>query len=124
MLDWFHGRIGNIYFGWWMVAIGSAVRIVAGGLHYYGSSIFFLPVSQELGLSRAATSLVFSLARAQGALEGPLAGYIIDRHGPRPVILAAMFFTGIGYMASPKSTVSPLCYWFTWGSSRFLTRPA
>jgi MFS family permease len=99
MLDWFHGRIGNIYFGWWMVAIGSAVRIVAGGLHYYGSSIFFLPVSQELGLSRAATSLVFSLARAQGALEGPLAGYIIDRHGPRPVILAAMFFTGIGYMA-------------------------
>jgi MFS family permease len=99
MLDWFHPRIGNIYFGWWMVAIGSAVRIVAGGLHYYGSSIFFLPVSQELGLSRAATSLVFSLARAQGALEGPLAGYIIDRHGPRPVILAAMFFTGIGYMA-------------------------
>jgi MFS family permease len=99
MLDWFHRRIGNIYFGWWMVAIGSAVRIVAGGLHYYGSSIFFLPVSQELGLSRAATSLVFSLARAQGALEGPLAGYIIDRHGPRPVILAAMFFTGIGYMA-------------------------
>jgi MFS family permease len=82
-----------------MVAIGSAVRIIAGGLHYYGSSIFFLPVSQELGLSRAATSLVFSLARAQGALEGPLAGYIIDRHGPRPVILAAMFFTGIGYMA-------------------------
>lgn len=82
-----------------MVAIGSVVRIVAGGLHYYGSSIFFLPVSQELGLSRAATALVFSLARAQGALEGPLAGYIIDRHGPRPVILAAMFFTGIGYMA-------------------------
>lgn len=99
MLDWVHRRIGKIYYGWWMVAIGSLVRIVAGGLHYYGSSIFFLPVSQELGLSRAATALVFSLARAQGALEGPLAGYIIDRHGPRPVILAAMFFTGIGYMA-------------------------
>jgi MFS family permease len=99
MLAWFHSRLENIYFGWWMVAIGSAVRIVGGGLHYYGSSIFFLPVSQELGLSRAATSLVFSLARAQGALEGPLAGYIIDRHGPRPVILSAMIFTGLGYMA-------------------------
>lgn len=82
-----------------MVAIGSAVRVLAGGLHYYGSTLFFLPVSQELGLSRAATSLVFSLARAQGALEGPLAGYIIDRHGPRPVMLAAMLFTGVGYMA-------------------------
>jgi hypothetical protein len=50
MLDWFHGRIGNIYFGWWMVAIGSAVRIVAGALDSYGSSIFFVSVSQELGL--------------------------------------------------------------------------
>ena len=94
MFTWFYRRIDKIYYGWWMVAIGSTVRIVAGGLRYYGSSIFFLPVSQELGLSRAATSLVFSLARAQGALEEPLAGYIIDRHGPRPVILAAMFFTG------------------------------
>jgi MFS family permease len=99
MFGWINRRLGGIYYGWKMIAIGSAVRIVAGGLHYYGSSIFFLPVSHELGLSRAATSLVFSLARAQGALEGPLAGYIIDRHGPRPVMLAAMFFTGIGYMA-------------------------
>ncbi|HVO95702.1 MAG TPA: MFS transporter, partial [Terriglobales bacterium] len=92
-------QIRAIYYGWWMVAIGSVVRIIGGGLHYYGSTLYFLPVSQELRLSRAATSLVFSLARAQGALEGPLAGYIIDRHGPRPVILAAMLFTGLGYMA-------------------------
>jgi MFS family permease len=99
MLKTFSNRIRNIYYGWWMVAIGSAVRVLAGGLHYYGSTLFFLPVSQELGLSRAATSLVFSLARAQGAIEGPLAGYIIDRHGPRPVMLAAMLFTGVGYMA-------------------------
>ncbi|MGH7798616.1 MAG: MFS transporter [Candidatus Binatia bacterium] len=99
MVGALHTRLGKIYYGWWMVAIGSAVRVLAGGLHYYGSTLFFLPVSQELGLSRAATSLVFSLARAQGALEGPLAGYIIDRYGPRPVILAAMFFTGIGYIA-------------------------
>src|SRR5436853_6421908 len=44
---------------------------------------FFLPLSHDLGLSRAATSLVFSLARAQGAFEGPVAGYIMDRFGPR-----------------------------------------
>ena len=99
MLNKLSIRLQNIYVGWWMVAIGSAVRVLGGGLHYYGSTLFFLPVSQQLGLSRAATSVVFSLSRAQGALEGPLAGYIIDRHGPRPVMLAAMLFTGVGYMA-------------------------
>ena len=81
-----------------MVAIGSALRVLGGGLYYYGFSVFFLPLSQDLGLSRAATSLVFSLARAQGAFEGPAAGYIIDRYGPRPLILMATVMTGVGHM--------------------------
>ena len=33
---------------------------------------------------------IFSLARAQGAFEGPVAGYIMDRFGPRPLILTAI----------------------------------
>jgi MFS family permease len=49
-------------------------------------------------LNRAATSLVFSLARAQGAFEAPVAGYFLDRHGPRPLIVTAIIMTGIGHM--------------------------
>jgi MFS family permease len=81
-----------------MVAIGSALRVLGGGLYYYGFSVFFLPLSADLGLSRAATSLVFSLARAQGAFEGPIAGYFMDRFGPRPVILMAIVMNGVGHM--------------------------
>jgi sugar phosphate permease len=81
-----------------MVAIGSALRILGGGLYYYGFSVFFLPLSEDLGLSRAATSLVFSLARAQGAFEGPVAGYFMDRFGPRPLILMAIVMNGVGHM--------------------------
>jgi len=81
-----------------MVAVGCAVRLLGGGFHLYGFTVFFLPMSQELGLSRAATSLVFSLARAEGAIEGPFAGYLIDRFGPRPLMMAAMLLSGVGYM--------------------------
>jgi MFS transporter, OFA family, oxalate/formate antiporter len=77
-----------------MVGVSCAIRLLGGGLHAYGFTVFFLPVTQELGLSRAATSLVFSLARAQGAIEGPLAGYCIDRYGPRPVIFVATLLAG------------------------------
>jgi MFS family permease len=49
-------------------------------------------------LSRAATSAVFSLARAEGAIEGPLAGYMIDRFGPRPMMLAGVILSGLGYI--------------------------
>jgi hypothetical protein len=38
----------------------------------FGFTVFFLPVTTELGLSRAATSLAFSLARAQGSFASPL----------------------------------------------------
>lgn len=91
-------KLSRLFYGWRMVAIGSAIRILGGGFHLYGFTVFFLPLSQDLGLSRAATSLAFSLARAEGAIEGPLAGYLIDRFGPRPLILAAVTLSGIGYL--------------------------
>ena len=74
-----------------MVGLVSALRVLGGGLHNYGFTVFFLPLSQDLNLSRAATSLAFSLARAEGALEGPFVGYLIDRFGPRPIIWLQRF---------------------------------
>src|SRR6185295_7574814 len=91
-------QLQGLYFGWRMIGVSCAIRVLGGGLHAYGLSVFFLPVTQELGLTRTATSLVFSLARAQGAIEGPIAGYCIDRFGPRPVIAIAVALAGIGYL--------------------------
>jgi sugar phosphate permease len=90
--------LSGLYFGWRMVAVGSVLRILGGGLYFYGFSVFFLPLSQDLNLSRASTSLVFSLARAQGAFEGPIAGYFMDRYGPRPLMIMALIMTGLGHM--------------------------
>ena len=81
-----------------MVGLVSALRVLGGGLHNYGFTVFFLPLSQDLGLSRAATSLAFSLARVEGAIEGPFVGYFIDRFGPRPMILITTLLTGMGYI--------------------------
>jgi len=88
----------RVFYGWRMIGLVSAIRIVGGGLHQYGFTVFFLPISQDLGISRAATSLAFSLARAQGAIEAPLVGYLIDRFGPRPIIVVAAFLAGVGYI--------------------------
>jgi sugar phosphate permease len=98
MINKISTQLTGLFYGWRMVAVGCAMRMLGGGFHLYGFTIFFLPITQELGLSRAATSLVFSLARAEGAIEGPLAGYLIDRLGPRPMMLAGVLLSGIGYM--------------------------
>jgi MFS family permease len=88
----------KLYYGWVMVGIVSAMRMFGGGLHGYGFTVFFLPVSQDLGLNRAQTSLAFSLARAEGAIEAPLIGYLADRFGPRPLMVAAALLAGVGYI--------------------------
>src|SRR5262247_1185980 len=88
----------RIFYGWRMIGLVSAIRIVGGGLHQFGFTVFFLPISQDLGIGRAATSLAFSLSRAQGAIEAPLVGYLIDRYGPRPTLVTAVFLAGVGYI--------------------------
>jgi len=88
----------RLYYGWRMIALAAGIRVLGGGFHLYGFTVFFLPLSQDLGLSRAATSLAFSLARAEGAIESPIAGYLIDRFGPRPIMLTAVALSGVGYM--------------------------
>ncbi len=91
-------KVSNLYYGWRMIGLVSAIRVLGGGLHQYGFSVFFLPVTRDLGLTRAATSLAFSLARAEGAIESPIAGYLIDRYGPKPIMLGATLLAGVGYI--------------------------
>jgi MFS family permease len=74
------------------------LRVLGAGLHSFGFTVFFLPLSQDLNLNRTSTSLAFSLARAEGAVEGPVVGHLLDRYGPKPIMLAAVLLMGVGYL--------------------------
>ena len=91
-------KISGLFYGWRMVGLVTLIRVVGGGLHQFGFTVFFLTISQDLGINRAATSLAFSLYLAQGAIEAPLVGYLIDRYGPRPIIVTAVLLAGVGYI--------------------------
>lgn len=91
-------KLSGVYYGWRMVGAASALRVLGAGLHSFGFTVFFLPLSQDLNINRTATSLAFSLARAEGAIEGPIVGHLLDRYGPKPIMLAAALLMGIGYL--------------------------
>jgi MFS family permease len=88
----------GFFYGWRMVAAACALRVLGAGLHSFGFTVFFLPLSQDLNLNRTSTSLAFSLARAEGAIEGPIIGHLLDRYGPKPIMLAAVLLMGVGYL--------------------------
>jgi MFS family permease len=91
-------KLSGLFYGWRMVAASCGLRMLGAGLHSFGFTIFFLPLSQDLNLNRTSTSLAFSLARAEGAIEGPVVGHLLDRYGPRPIMLAAVVLMGFGYL--------------------------
>src|SRR6185436_8773430 len=87
---------GRVFYGWWIVAIGCVQDAVKGGLFNTGFTLYFLPVLTDLNLSRAATSLPFSLSRLEAALGAPFVGYLIDRFDVRVMLVAGTLLAGLG----------------------------
>jgi MFS family permease len=87
-----------MFYGWWIVIVGCVFDAVKGGTYNTGFTLYFLPVLNELHLSRAAISLPFSLAKLESALGGPLAGYLIDRIDLRVVMVVGTLLAGLGFV--------------------------
>jgi MFS family permease len=88
----------RLFYGWWIVIIGCILDAVKGGTFNSGFSLYFLPVLTELNLSRAATSLPFSLAKLESAIQGPLIGYLIDRFDLRVMLVLGTVLAGGGFV--------------------------
>ncbi len=91
------GPLG-LFYGWWMVAIAGTAQFLSGGFYQVGFSAYFLPITRDLGLSRTAISLAFSMRSLEGGLDGPLVGYLVDRLGPRFMIRAGSVLTSTGFV--------------------------
>src|SRR5207245_2765177 len=59
---------------------------------------YFIAVGRDLGLSRTALSLVFSLRSFEGGIDGPLVGYLVDHLGPRYMFRIGSVLTGVGFV--------------------------
>ncbi|HZA21480.1 MAG TPA: MFS transporter, partial [Dehalococcoidia bacterium] len=91
-------RRGRLFYGWWILAASSILGMFGNGSISSGFSRFFEPIRQDLGISYASMSLVFSLARAEGGAGGPLVGWLVDKFGARPLVFFGGLTAGIGLM--------------------------
>ena len=88
----------KVFYGWWIAIAGAIQDALKGGTFNEGFLFYFLPITRDLEISRAAASLPFSLAKLEGAFEGPIVGYLIDRFGPRSMVVAGGFLSGLGFV--------------------------
>jgi sugar phosphate permease len=100
--------------GWWTVFGGGVLALWGHGYNAYGISVLFKPISEELGFSRAATSVVSSIGRFEGGIEALLTGWITDRWGARWLIITGVSIITIALLLM-QFVHSLWAFYLIWG---------
>jgi MFS family permease len=86
----------RLFYGWWVVST-SALGLFFGPIPIvvFSFGVFLKPLIQEFHSGRGAVSLAFTLHNSILAFGLPVAGQLIDRFGPRKLILPSTFAVGM-----------------------------
>ena len=76
----------KLFYRWVLLAAFLVIGIVIYG-SYYSFGVFFKSIESEFGLTRAATSAIFSTSMGLAGVFSVIGGWALDRYGPRIVIL-------------------------------------
>ena len=87
----------KFFYGYAIVAAALSMSIVMWGARL-SFGVFFAPVLDEFGWSRAATSGGFSVTWVFTGLLSIVVGRLNDKFGPRMIMTGAGFLLGLGYL--------------------------
>ena len=87
----------SAYYGW-RVVLAACLGVMSGfgSLFVYTFAVFVKPLGAEFGWNRESISLGFAIAAMTVGLSSPLIGRLMDRLGPRRLILPCMTIFGCG----------------------------
>lgn len=90
------------FFYGWRVVLVAAVSLFLGPIpiSVFSFAVFLKPLIQEFHSSRGTVSLAFTLFGTMTAVTLPFAGRLIDRFGPRRVILVSSFLAGLVFLSA------------------------
>jgi len=88
----------GIFYGWWLTGVSAFVMIIGTVPIFQGMTAWFVVLEREFGWNRAQLSLAFSLSRAEGTVMGPVAGYLVDKIGPRRMVFFGLPVMGVGFI--------------------------
>jgi MFS family permease len=88
----------KVFYGWWIVAVGLVADTLGHGAFQKAFTLYFLPVQKSLGLTSAGYSQAELLGRLAGGIQAPAAGYVYDRIGVAPMMVAGGATLGVGFI--------------------------
>jgi MFS family permease len=100
-------KLPTIHYGWVILGAGTFGSFMTLPGQTAGVSVFFDPITTELGISRTSASIAYAAGTLAGILPAPAIGRWIDRLGPRPTatIIAGGLALACAFMACVQSAL-------------------
>ncbi len=93
----------RLYYGWVVVGVVFLALLVSAGVRA-APAVLINPLEVELGWSCAAISFAVSIGLLLYGLSGPVAGWLMDRFGPKRVVLFGLAVIGGSTLAGAAMT--------------------
>jgi len=104
------GRRGRLFYGWWIVWAALFVTALISGSVWGATGIWLKTMESHFRWTRTQLTGAFALAQLEGSIVGPLAGYVVDRLGPRIMVLVGLLVVGTGFIILSRTTNLVLFY--------------
>jgi MFS family permease len=102
-----------MFYGWRIAAACFTNLFVIVGIIYYSFPVFYAPLIEEFGWSRAEVTAGFFLSMVVvGPVFGISAGFLIDRYGSKRILLAGLIAAGVAFLGFAWMHSLPLYYLF------------
>jgi len=88
---------GTVFYGYVVVGAAFVIMAVSSGA-FFSFSVFFAPLQEEFGWSRAVTSSAFSLLMVVQGILSIGVGKLNDRFGPRIILTVCSLILGLGFV--------------------------
>ena len=82
-----------------MVGAASLIQFLHGGLLIQAFGAYVAVLSEDRGWSKTSLSAGAAIQSLEGALLGPVLGWIVDRFGARAMVQAGIVIFGLGFIA-------------------------
>ena len=82
---------------WLQLLMGIVCMAMIANLQY-GWTLFVNPIADKYGWTRAAIQVAFTIFVLTETWLVPIEGYLVDRFGPRPVVMVGGILCGIGWV--------------------------
>ena len=82
---------------WIQLFLGIICMVMIANLQY-GWTLFVNPIADKFGWTKASIQVAFTIFVLCETWLVPIEGYLVDRYGPRPVVLIGGLLCGIGWV--------------------------